>query len=388
MVTERDGRWGAPALVPGLGRLSNGKRSSLALVSCGSPSDCAAAGDYGTSDVQFVVTKAGGRWGRAIKLGGLPRAGGNLAALSCSGPGDCSAGGWYNSANGGAFVVSETHGRWGRAAPVPGLAALGRLAAIASLSCASPGNCSAVGGYSVRGSGRQQGFVVSQRHGRWGRAQPVPGLAALNTLGLASVNAVSCGAPGDCSVGGTYNTRSAARAFIASQRRGVWDAARPVRGLPAKETVTGITSLSCPAAGNCSAGGQYAGSAFFVAQRHGVWGAARVISAVQYINSVSCASAGNCSADGGYDQGGCCSGLAFVVTEVHGRWGTTEPVPGLAAVGAQGAWVGPVSCGAAGNCSAGGQYALSIFPPGCCRSYGFIATETRGVWRPAKTFPP
>ena len=32
VVSEQNGRWGAPMLVPGLGRLSKGKRSSLALV--------------------------------------------------------------------------------------------------------------------------------------------------------------------------------------------------------------------------------------------------------------------------------------------------------------------------------------------------------------------
>src|SRR5215831_10277648 len=60
-------------------------------------------------------------------------------------------------------------GVWGRAIAVPGLAALnrGRNAGVSSVSCASPGSCSA-GGVYTDGGRHQQGFVVSEVHGRWG----------------------------------------------------------------------------------------------------------------------------------------------------------------------------------------------------------------------------
>jgi len=73
-------------------------------------------------------------------------------------------------------VAVERHGRWRKAIEVPGLGALnkGGLASVSSVSCASAGNCAAGGNYGA--PGHQQGFVVSQRHGRWGKAIEVPGL--------------------------------------------------------------------------------------------------------------------------------------------------------------------------------------------------------------------
>jgi len=74
-------------------------------------------------------------------------------------------------------VVSERHGRWGTAIEVPGLGAMNKgLAQVWSVSCASAGNCAAGGYYQGRGGNLGQGFVVSERHGRWGRAIEVPGL--------------------------------------------------------------------------------------------------------------------------------------------------------------------------------------------------------------------
>jgi hypothetical protein len=53
-----------------------------------------------------------------------------------------------------------------------------------------------------------QGFVVSEKNGVWGRAVEVPGLAALNKGGNAGVGSVSCASPGTCAAGGSYADRS------------------------------------------------------------------------------------------------------------------------------------------------------------------------------------
>src|SRR5215470_296411 len=74
------------------------------------------------------------------------------------------------------------------------------------------------------------------------------------------------------------------------------------------------------------------------------------------VNSVSCPSAGNCSAGGWYAVS---PGLhqTFVVSQVHGAWGTAAEVPGSAALNAGGfALINAVSCTSAGDCSAAGQY--------------------------------
>src|SRR5271166_6370023 len=134
------------------------------------------------------AARPAGSWGTAIEvpgLGALNKGGfAEVTSLSCTSAGDCAAGGLYAGRRfnaGEAFVVSQRHGRWGTAIEVPGLAALneGGDAEDFSVSCGSAGNCAAAGDYIDRNS-ESQGFVVSQRHGRWGTAMPVPGLAALN----------------------------------------------------------------------------------------------------------------------------------------------------------------------------------------------------------------
>jgi hypothetical protein len=46
--------------------------------------------------------------------------------------------------------------------------------------------------------------VVNQVHGTWGKAAQIPGIASLNKGNRAQVSSVSCGAPGNCSAGGYY----------------------------------------------------------------------------------------------------------------------------------------------------------------------------------------
>ena len=47
----------------------------------------------------------------------------------------------------------------------------------------------------------------------WGRAVEVPGLGSLNKGGNAGVNSVSCASPGNCTAGGSYTDRSRFRRF-------------------------------------------------------------------------------------------------------------------------------------------------------------------------------
>jgi len=329
---------------------------------------------------------SGGAWGKAREVPGLAALNKGFAeilSVSCASAGSCSAGGSYQDSSGEqqAFVVSQRHGFWGKAQEVPGLAALntGGGAEIRSVSCASAGNCSAGGVYfdGTPSSGHGQGFVVSQRHGVWGKAKEVPGLGALNVGGdeggFAQVWSVSCASAGNCSAGGRYTDSSGGnRAFVVSQRHGVWDKAEKL-GPPGAF----IYSLSCGAAGNCSAGGSYPTSphhvqAFVASQEHDTWSRIRKVPGSAALNtgswaqisSVSCASAGNCSAGGFYSgRTGSCpttgqtSCQAFVVSERHGSWSRAQKMRGAAALNAGGdAEVISVSCAAAGTCSAGGFY--------------------------------
>ena len=149
-----------------------------------------------------MVSLRHGRWGKAIRVPGLNEGGSWVFSVSCGLAGDCAAGGYYGAQG---FVASERDGVWGKAIVVPGLAALneGDQAAVLSVSCGSAGNCAA-GGYYDDHAGHGQGFLDGRRQGVWGAAFEVPGLAALNAGGSAMVSSVSCPPAGNCAAGGGY----------------------------------------------------------------------------------------------------------------------------------------------------------------------------------------
>jgi hypothetical protein len=155
-------------------------------------------------------------------------------------------------------------GAWRKAEEVPGTAALnkGGDAGIDSVSCASAGNCGG-GGFYTGSSGYSEALVVSQVHGAWGKAEEVPGTAALNEGGDAGIDSVSCASAGNCSAGGSYAGHSGGnQAFVVSQVHGTWRRAEEVPGTARLNAGANaqVWSVSCASAGNCSAGGQYASS--------------------------------------------------------------------------------------------------------------------------------
>jgi hypothetical protein len=227
------GSWGRAIEVPGLGALNKGANANLitgvSSVSCASAGSCVAGGNYQDGDHHgqgFVATERHGRWGKAIEvpgLGALNDINAEVDSVSCAAAGSCAAVGTYGEPYGMGFVAVEKNGVWGKATNLPGLAKLdGRLAGAGSVSCASPGNCAAGGYYSNSSGGVTQGFVAVERHGRWAKAVKVPGLAALNKGGDASVQSVSCPPAGSCAAGGYYTEHVRhhypSQGFVASQR--------------------------------------------------------------------------------------------------------------------------------------------------------------------------
>jgi hypothetical protein len=299
-----------------------------------------------------IPGSSGGTWGKAMVIPGLGRlnTGGSadVGAVSCPAPGDCEAAGDYavSDTNQQAFVVSQRNGRWNKAINVPGLASLnaGRSASVDSLSCAAPGNCSAGGQYTAR-NGQFHAFVVTERNGRWGKAIEVPGSARLDVTGGGDIGAMSCARPGDCTAGGEYGvagpSEGATEALVVTERDGRWGKA-----------------IEVPGSG-----------------RLNVLAQARV-------ESVSCAAPGNCSA-GGYYLDGNDNYQAFIVTERNGRWGKAIEVPGSAALNVGGiAGINAVSCAAPGDCSAGGDYGGSG-----ASEQALVATERNGRWGKAIEVP-
>src|SRR5262249_44072001 len=295
------------------------------------------------------------------------------------------------------FVVSKTNGTWGQAIEVPGLGTLnkGGNARISSVSCATAGNCAAVGRYDDR-SARFQAFAVSQTNGTWRNAITIPGSGILNTGGFAEVSSLSCGAAGNCAAGGTYAGSAGFEAFVVSQTNGTWGRAIEVPGTGALNAGdAAVFSVSCGAAGNCAAGGGYTDSAgrfqaFVVSETNGTWGQAIEVPGTGALNaggparvsSVSCGAAGCWAAGGTYrDRAGCAQ--AFVVSKPNGTWGQAIKVPGSGILNAGGdANISSVSCATAGNCAAGGFYTDSA-----ALAHGFVVSQTNGTWGRAIEVP-
>jgi hypothetical protein len=406
--------WGTASEVPGLAALNQGGSAAISSLSCGSAGNCSAGGAYTDGaghDQAFVVSQAHGRWGTATQVPGLAAlntrdAGIGIYAMSCASAGNCSAGGFYTGPSNRrrAFVVSQTNGRWGQATPVTGAGVnAGPLVQLGALSCASAGNCAA-GGFYAENSGQEQSpeqaFVVSQADGSWGTAQQVPGLAALNAGGQARVNAISCGAAGNCTAGGTYTDGSGHdQAFVVTETRGSWGTAQQVPGTAALNAGghAELDALSCASAGNCSAGGAYLDGfgqlqTFVVTQEKGSWAAAEQVPGSAALNaggaaaigfgSLSCAPAGTCAAGGIYtDRSGQLQ--VFVASQKAGSWGTAEQVPGAAALNQGGnAFIGSLSCGPAGTCAAGGNYADRAG-----QGQAFVVSQAHGSWGTAEQVP-
>ena len=147
---------------------------------------------------------------------------------------------------------------------------------------------------------------------------------------------------------------------------------------------TGLAGASSAAAGTHVAAGARA------AALGGTWGTAIEVPGTAALNqggnaqieSVSCGSAGNCSAGGFYtDSSG--RWQALVAGETNGTWHAAIEVPGTAALNQGGrAIVNSVSCVSAGNCSAGGFY-----QDGSGHYQAFVAVEANGTWHAAIEVP-
>lgn len=188
------------------------------------------------------------------------------------------------------------------------------------MSCASAGNCSAIGFYSINEYDRRT-FVAGEKNGKWGKAQVIPGTKNLEIGGVGKIMSVSCSSAGNCAAFGTYATASNDTwSCVASEARGVWKTAVELPGVV-------IDAVSCGSLGNCAAGG-YAGS-------------------------------------DGYS-----SSRAITVDEVSGKWGKPQDLPGIPA-NALGQLVA-VSCPSSGSCAAGGDYVKGD------ATQVFVTTDSKG----------
>jgi hypothetical protein len=332
LLTETAGTWsaGVEAALPADAHPD--RHVQWGSVSCASAGNCTAVGEYdGVGGSRgLLLTETAGNWAPAVEPV-PPVAGGDtwLQSVSCTSAGDCTAvGGWYAGYGGGALLMTETDGSWapGVEADLPsGAATSGQSAELYSISCASAGNCSAVGLYDIQyvvtgrdlEEERAKGLLLTETAGSWaqGVEASLPANAAgPDALDYASLSQVDCASAGNCSAVGHY-----------------YDKGRGSHGLLLNET-----------------DGSWAPGAEAVLPATTDFGAA--------LSSVSCTSPGKCAAVGGYSASS--GGGGVLLTETAGSWapGIAATPPANAATVNPGAGLSSVSCPSVGNCSAAGSY--------------------------------
>lgn len=347
----------------------------------------------------------GGTWGQALAVpgvdalatGGTESEGGDATAISCTSPGNCAAAGSYTvydpqttATTSWPFVVSQSDGAWGQAAGLAGITALssGRGGQLTEISCASAGNCSAAGIYIGAGNS-SFGFLADEVDGTWGPARALPDAASLGSQG-SGITAMSCPSAGNCTaVGGHVGTP-----FILQQVNGVWGDPLAVPGLailgvPADASGWSLTSLSCPDSGDCTAVGTATDSSrdsagFVVTQTDGTWGDATLLPGQAGLSTtfssrfVSCPAAGDCTAIGEYEPPGY-NYLVWVADEVNGVWGSARQLAGPTATERM---TGMLSCATPGNCAVDGIY---LDAQGNYQAY--LDDEVNGTWLASEDVP-
>ena len=391
-MTSTNGVW-APAQ---LARFPNGvahasPSASFTSVSCASPGNCTAVGSFRNSEglyEGFTMTSTNGVWALARQAVFPPGAQhiystANFLSVSCASPGNCTAVGQFRNSDDGyeAFTMTSTNGVWALARPAEfpaGVQAENPEARFNSVSCASPGNCTAVGQFRNFDNSREA-FTMASTNGVWALARPAvfPDGVQPNSP-IAQLNSVSCPTAGNCTAVGWFNNMSDwGEAFTMTSTNGVWELARPavfLGGVQSEYPEDDFRSVSCSASGNCTAVGTFitadnSRQAFTMTSTNGVWALARPaefpdnvesIATNSQLASVSCPTAGNCTTVGSFqmDSGG---GTPFTLTSTNGEWELARPAefPNGIQTNPTYAAFTSVSCASPGNCTAAGYFTLA-----------------------------
>jgi hypothetical protein len=318
-----------------------------------------------------------------------------LSSVACPAAGACVAVGSYQTVGGEpvGLLLTQSAGAWNKSvtAKLPGGASSYPDVNLASVSCASTGNCAAVGNY-VDGSYNQQGLLINYRKGVWhpGVRVAVPAGAAVNPL--LTLNAISCAAAGYCTAVGSYtNTAGNPVAFAISEDNWIWGAAQTL--VPPTGTATAASSslaaVSCTAVGDCTAAGWYTDSSgaiqgLLATQNGGQWagGIEAVLPTVAAaqpnvtLSSVACSAPGTCAVVGDYDDAES-NQQGLLLSQNDGGWsmGAQAPLPDNA-LARQAATLNSVACTGAGSCTAVGEYTDSNET-----FQGVMITESDGSWQ-------
>ena len=372
--------------------------SELLSTSCPAPGNCVAVGAYESGgDTQGLIdTESGGAW-TATEAALPPDANAVPSVLlidtSCPSVGSCIAVGVYNDSGGHrqGLLLTETGGSWAATpAPLPPGANASPAVELLSAACAAPGICIAAGDYLDSG-GKGQGVLLSLNGGAWSATEaPLPGDASSNPA--PEIVSTSCGSSTSCAAVGMYNDTSAVtEGLVLTLAGGVWSVT-PAPLPPGAASVgdAELESVSCPAAGSCTAVGLYRNTsseihsvvesigngtvtAIAVPLPPDVRTSGTTPDPTDALLGVSCPTTSYCVAVGTYATQAATGLAPLIETFASGGW-TASRGPGSLDPSAQSVLFG-VSCSWPGSCASAG---VSQTKPG--PSIGVVETLTSGVW--------
>ena len=391
-VTSTNGVWATARSVVFPSNMQNvNPESGLKYISCSGAGSCTAGGiskNPSGQDEAYLVSSSNGVWANAAPVT-FPSNVQNVSpvsritAVTCTSAGNCTAAGYFLNQSGDfdSFTVTSSNGVWATAVPIQFPANTQNAtpySEIAGLSCASAGNCAAVGTFENL-AGDYEPFFVTSTNSSWGTANRVTfPVNTQNTAPGSGLNKVSCASVGNCTAVGQFkNTAGDYEAFSVISNNGVWSTATRITFPPNTQNTHPsdyLNGVACTTAGNCTAVGVFKNlsggdEAFTVTSSNGVWSTASRItfpsntlpSTVQVIPAdISCASTGNCTVAGQFrnTSGG---NSAFTATSTNGTWGVA--IPAAPAANDQDptaeTYFRAVSCAAASDCTAVGRYSFT-----------------------------
>jgi hypothetical protein len=243
----------------------------IEAVSCPQAGSCTAGGfDDGHASQAMIVTESKGHWHTPRTLV-MPPEGkvippGQITDVTCASPGNCVAVGSYlvftNGDGSAPFIDIESNGKWSVARRVklpPGYAVPKPFSVLDSVSCQALGSCVAVGIYKDH-LGHRQPMWLAESNGKWTQATRLSLPVNANKNTRAAISSVSCRTAGQCVAVGSYaDATGSTQTVVFSRSNGKWHRGTEVK-LPADAATdphAGLVSVSCPAKGSCTVVGYY-----------------------------------------------------------------------------------------------------------------------------------